>query len=65
MAISNCTFTGNEAVGANGANNSAAVFGGEALGGAMANAGPLTIANSTFTGNVAKGGNQRRQRRRR
>jgi hypothetical protein len=58
MAISTCTFTGNEAVGASGANNSAAVFGGEALGGAMANAGPLTIANSSFTGNVAQGGNQ-------
>ena len=56
LAISNCTFTGNEAVGANGANNSAALFGGEALGGAIANAGPLTIANSTFTDNLAKGG---------
>ena len=58
LAISNCTFTGNEAVGANGANNSAALFGGQALGGAIANAGPLTIANSTFTDNVAKGGDQ-------
>ena len=56
MAISNCTFTGNEAVGANGANNSAALFGGEALGGAIANAGPLTLTNSTFTDNEAKGG---------
>ena len=56
LAISNCTFTGNEAVGANGANNSAALFGGEALGGAIANAGPLAIANSKFTDNVAKGG---------
>ncbi len=58
LAISNCAFTGNEAVGANGANNSAALFGGEALGGAVANAGPLTIASSTFTDNVAKGGDQ-------
>ncbi len=58
LAISNCTFTGNEAVGASGANNSAALFGGEALGGAVANAGPLTIANSTFTDNVARGGDQ-------
>jgi hypothetical protein len=57
LAISNSTFTKNEAVGANGANNSAALFGGEALGGAIANAGPLTIANSTFTDNVAQGGN--------
>jgi len=58
LALSNCTFTGNEAVGANGANNSAALFGGEALGGAVANAGPLTVANSTFTDNMAKGGDQ-------
>ena len=58
LAISNCTFTGNQAVGANGANNSAALFGGEALGGAVANAGPLTIANSTFTDNAARGGDQ-------
>ncbi len=58
LAISNCTFTGNEAVGANGANNSAALFGGEALGGAVANAGPLTIANSSFTDNAARGGDQ-------
>ncbi len=58
LAISNCTFTGNEAVGASGANNSAALFGGEALGGAVANAGPLTIASSTFTDNTAEGGDQ-------
>ncbi len=58
LAITNTAFTGNEAVGANGANNSAALFGGEALGGAIANAGPLTIANSTFTDNLAKGGDQ-------
>ena len=36
LAISNCAFTGNEAVGANGANNSAALFGGEALASAVA-----------------------------
>jgi len=53
LAINTCTFTGNEAVGANGANNSAALFGGEALGGAVANAGPLTIANSSFADNLA------------
>jgi hypothetical protein len=58
LALSYCTFTGNEAVGANGTNNSTALFGGEALGGAMANAGPLTIAYSTFTDNLAKGGDQ-------
>ncbi len=58
LAISDCTFTGNEAVGANGTNNSAALFGGEALGGAVANAGPLTIATSTFTDNAARGGDQ-------
>jgi hypothetical protein len=56
LAISNCTFTSNKAVGANGANNATELFGGEALGGAIANAGPLTIANSTFTDNLAKGG---------
>ncbi len=56
LAISNCTFTGNQAVGANGANNSTEVFGGEALGGAIANAAPLTITGSTFTDNLAKGG---------
>jgi hypothetical protein len=56
LAINNCTFTGNEAVGANGANNSTAGEGGEALGGAIANAGPLTIACSAFTDNLAKGG---------
>jgi hypothetical protein len=56
MSINNCTFTGNEAVGANDANNATALFGGEALGGAIANAAPLTIANSAFTDNLAKGG---------
>jgi hypothetical protein len=56
MSIDNCTFTGNEAVGANDANNATALFGGEALGGAIANAAPLTIANSAFTDNLAKGG---------
>jgi hypothetical protein len=58
LAISHCTFTGNAAVGADGTNNSTALFGGEALGGAIANAGPLTIAYSTFTDNLAKGGDQ-------
>ena len=58
LAISNCTFTGNQAVGANGANNSTELFGGEALGGAIANASPLTITGSTFTDNLAKGGDQ-------
>jgi len=58
LAITDCAFTGNEAVGANGTNNSTALFGGEALGGAVANAGPLNIANSTFTDNLAKGGDQ-------
>ncbi len=56
MAISNCTFTANEAVGGGDANNSTEFFGGQALGGAIANAAPLTIANSTFTDNLAKGG---------
>ncbi|MGH7171999.1 MAG: hypothetical protein ACRELG_17125, partial [Gemmataceae bacterium] len=56
LDISNCTFTGNQAVGGNDANNATELFGGEALGGAIANAAPLTIANSTFTDNLAKGG---------
>src|SRR5208282_3951711 len=49
---------GNQAVGANGASDVVQRFGGQALGGAIANAAaPLTIANSTFTDNQAKGGN--------
>jgi hypothetical protein len=58
LAINNCTFTANEAVGSNGANNLTEPFGGEALGGAIANAAPLTITNSTFTCNLAQGGDQ-------
>jgi len=57
-AISNCTFTGNQAVGANGTNNFTHKYGGQALGGAIANAAPLTIAASTFTDNLAKAGDQ-------
>ena len=56
MTISNSTFTGNQAVGANGANDLLYVSGGEALGGAIFNFTPLTITNSTFTDNLAKGG---------
>jgi hypothetical protein len=58
MAISDCTFTDNQAVGANGTNNFTHKFGGQALGGAIANAAPLTIADSTFTDNLAKAGDQ-------
>jgi hypothetical protein len=56
LAISNCTFTGNVAVGGDNANDYTHSFGGQALGGAIANAAPLTIANSSFTDNVAKAG---------
>ncbi len=56
LALSNCTFTANQAVGADGANNLTELFGGEALGGAIANAAPMTITGSTFTDNLAKGG---------
>jgi len=58
LAISNCTFTGNQAIGANGTNNFTHKFGGQALGGAIANAAPLTITASTFTDNLAKAGDQ-------
>ena len=56
MTISNCAFTADQAAGGNGANNFSHYYGGEALGGAIANASPLTISNSTFTANLAKGG---------
>jgi hypothetical protein len=58
MAINTCTFTGNVARGADGANDFTEKFGGQALGGAIASAAPLTIAGSAFTNNVAQAGNQ-------
>ncbi|MFI5458684.1 MAG: beta strand repeat-containing protein [Isosphaerales bacterium] len=58
LAISNCTFTANQAIGANGTNNFTHKYGGQALGGAIANAAPLTITASTFTDNLAKAGDQ-------
>jgi len=58
MAISGCTFTGNQAVGENGANNFTEPYGGQAGGGAIDSAAPLTITASTFTDNLAKGGDQ-------
>jgi hypothetical protein len=56
LSISNCTFTANEAVGANGAEDFTEKFGGQAVGGAIASAGPLTISGSSFTGNIAQAG---------
>jgi hypothetical protein len=56
MAISNCMFTANQAVGADGTDDFTAEFGGQALGGAIDSVAPLSITASTFTGNLAKGG---------
>ena len=56
MTISGSTFTGNQALGGNGANDLTFRDGGEALGGAIINSAPLTITNSTFTDNLAQGG---------
>jgi hypothetical protein len=56
MAINDSSFIGNQAVASNGANDLTYPDGGEALGGAVANASPLTITNSAFTDNLAKGG---------
>jgi hypothetical protein len=57
ITITNCRFTGNEAEGANGANDFNEKFGGQALGGGVCNAGPLAITGSSFTDNVAQAGN--------
>jgi hypothetical protein len=57
MTISNCSFTGNEAIGASGADDFTQKFGGQALGGAIASAAPLTISASAFTDNLAQAGN--------
>ncbi len=57
MTITSCVFTGNEAEGANGANDFTEKFGGQALGGGVCNAGPLSISGSSFTDNVAQAGN--------
>ena len=56
MAISNCTFLSNLAKAADGANDFTEKFGGQALGGAIASAAPLTITASAFTDNLAKAG---------
>jgi hypothetical protein len=53
LAVSNCVFTGNRAVGINGAVGEA---GGGALGGAIYNRHQLTLVNSTFMQNRAQGG---------
>ncbi len=56
-AISNSTFSGNQAVGGNGASDATVENGGGALGGAILNgASTMTITNSLITGNLAKGG---------
>jgi hypothetical protein len=57
--VSHCTFTGNQAIGADGGLGKA---GGTAVGGAIANLGghnfnaTLTVTHSTFTANLATGG---------
>ena len=58
MAISGCTFTDNQAVGADGDNDFTQKYGGQAVGGAILSAAPLTITGSTFTDNLAQGGDQ-------
>ncbi len=58
MAINDCSFAGNQAVGADGVNDFTQKYGGQALGGAIASAAPLTIAASTFIDNLAQGGDQ-------
>jgi hypothetical protein len=56
--ITNSTFTGNQAIAANGTNDFTNQFGGQSLGGAIFTNSPVTIANSGFTDNLAKGGDQ-------
>jgi hypothetical protein len=56
--ITNSTFTGNQAIAANGTNDFTNQYGGQSLGGAIFTNSPLTIANSGFTDNLAKGGDQ-------
>jgi hypothetical protein len=58
LAISNCTFTGNQALAANGANDFTNEFGGQALGGAIDSDAALSINNSAFTENLAQGGDE-------
>ncbi len=60
-AISNSTFSRNEAIGSNAANNIMYQDGGQADGGAFyteESAAPTTITNSAFSNNLAKGGDQ-------
>ncbi len=57
ITIGNCTFAYNAAVGANDAEDFTEKFGGQAVGGAIASAGPLTISGSSFTDNIAQAGN--------
>ena len=55
MTVTNCTLTGNQAMGGNNGNGTA-LFG-EGLGGGMMNVfGTLTLSNCTLTGNQALGG---------
>ncbi len=58
MTIVSSSFTANEAIGSNGANDITYPSGGEALGGAVDNVGTMTISFSAFTSNLAKGGDQ-------
>jgi len=57
LILSNCTFSGNVALGGEGggASNGGA-RGGEALGGAACNIGIMTLNNCTFAANSARGG---------
>ncbi len=63
LAISHSSFTGNEAVGANGPNNSTELFGGEALGGAIANACPADDHREHVYRQPGQGRQPGRQRR--
>jgi hypothetical protein len=56
VAIRNSTFTSNQCIGSDGANDITYLSGGEALGGAIDNVGSMIITTSTFTRNLAKGG---------
>ncbi len=58
-AISTSTFSRNDAIGSNGANDVMYEYGGQAEGGAFYTEAALTtITNSTFANNLAKGGDQ-------
>ena len=50
LTVTNCTFSGNQAIGVSGT-----AHGTQGLGGAIYNNGTLTVTNSTFSGNVTQG----------